>query len=142
VTLAFPVETPLEIVLKQIKEASKGQDGKKIPIYVDPIGLQESDKTMQSTVVIDLEDVPLRFSLRLVLKQLGLAYCIRDGVVIISSVEGIEQELREAQAEQIGLNPEKYPAMMERFGRMGRMGGGMGGMGGMGGQGMMSVGVH
>ncbi len=138
VTLSFPEETPLDAVLRQIKEVSKGQDGKKVPIYVDPIGMQEAEKTMQSPVTIDLEDVPLRFSLRLILKQLGLAYCIRDGVVIISSVEGIQQELREAEAEMVGMNPEKYPGMMERFGRMGRMGGGMGGMGGMG---MMSPGV-
>jgi DNA-directed RNA polymerase specialized sigma24 family protein len=125
VTLSFPTETPLEHVLKQIKDASKGQDGKRIPIYVDPLGLSEADKTMQSTVVIDLEDVPLRISLRLVLKQLGLAYCIRDGVLIISSVPGIQQELREAEAEQIGTNPEKAPAMM-RFGGVGGMSGGMG----------------
>ncbi len=65
---------------------------------------------MTSPVVIDLEDIPLRFSLRLVLKQLGLAYCVRDGVVMISTVDGIEQELREAQAEQMGLNPDKFPA--------------------------------
>jgi hypothetical protein len=133
VTLSFPAEAPLADVLKQIKDATKGQDGKRIPIYVDPLGLAEADKSLQSTVVIDLEDVPLRFSLRLVLKQLGLAYCIRDGVLIISSVDGIRQELREAEAEQIGLNPEKYPGMMMRFGGMG------GGM--QGGMGMMSVGT-
>jgi hypothetical protein len=63
------------------------------------------------------------------LKQLGLAYCVRDGVLIISSLEGIHNELIEAQSEQMGLHPDKFP-------QMGGMG--MGGMGGMGGgQGMM-----
>jgi hypothetical protein len=142
VTLSFAGETPLADVLQQIKDVTKGPDGKRMPIYVDPIGLSEADKTLQSPVTIDLEDVPLRFSLRLVLKQLGLAYCIRDGVVIISSVEGIRQELREAEAEQMGMNPEKFPRVMERFGGIGHSSGFVGGMGGMGGQGMMSVGVH
>jgi len=128
VTLHFPLQTPLEEVLKHVKDATKGADGKRLSIYVDPEALREADKTMASPVTIDLEDVPLRFSLRLVLKQLGLAYCVRDGVVIISTVDGIQQELREAQAEQIGLNPEKFP-----MGGMGGLGGGMGGMGGMGG---------
>ncbi len=125
VTLHFPLKTPLEEVLKHVKDATKGADGKRLSIYVDPEALEEAEKTLASPVTIDLEDVPLRFALRLVLKQLGLAYCIRDGVVIISTVDGIQQELREAQAEQLGLNPEKFP-----MGGMGGMNGGMGGMGG------------
>ncbi len=91
---------------------------------VDPVEL----------VVIDLEGVPVKFSLRLMLKQLGLAYCIRDGVLIISSLEGVQQELMEAQSEQMGLNPDKFPNQFG-MGGMGGMGGGMGGMGG--GMGMM-----
>jgi hypothetical protein len=129
VSLRFPTESPLEVVLKRIKESTKGADGRPIPIYVDPIGLQEAEKTLNSTVIIDLEDVPLRFSLRLVLKQLGMAYCIHDGVLIISSVEGIQQELMEARAEQMGLNPDKFPGAMGGFGGMGRSGGMTGGGG-------------
>jgi len=141
VSLHFPQETPLEEVMKHIKDVSKGSDGKRIPIYVDPTGLQEADKNLGTPVTLDLEDIPLRFSLRLILKQLGLAYCVRDGVVIISSVAGIEQELMEIQAEQMGLNPDRLPpgGMMQRMGGgMGGMGGGMRSMGGMGGgMGMM-----
>jgi RNA polymerase sigma factor (sigma-70 family) len=100
ITLHFAAQTPLSEVLKHIREHFKGPDGKKLPIYVDPLGLQEAEKTEKSPVTIDLEDIPLKLSLRLLLKQLNLAYCIRDGVVIISSVEGIQQELKEAQSEQ------------------------------------------
>ena len=131
-SLHFAKETPLEEVLKQIKESSKRTGGRPIPIYVDPLGLQEAEKTLTSPVTIDLEDVPLRFSLRHLLKQLGMAYCVHDGVLIISSVEGIKRELQEAQAEQMGLNPDTLPGMIGGFM------GGMGGMGGMkGGSGMM-----
>ena len=113
ISLHFANETPLEDVLKHLRQSFKGADGKRIPIYIDPVGLAEAEKTVTSPVAIDLDDVPLKFSLRLILKQLGLAYCIRDGVLIISSVNGIQQELMEAQAEQQGLNnPQQAGAMM------------------------------
>ncbi len=124
--LHFPTATPLEEILNHVKEATKGSDGKRLSIYVDPLALQEAEKTLESPVVIDLEDVPLRLSLRLVLKQLGLAYCVREGVVMISTIEGIKQELEEARAEQMGLNPENYrlqAAWGMGMGGMGRPGG-------------------
>jgi hypothetical protein len=110
IALRFAREAPLEKVLDQIKEKAKGADGEPIPIYVDPQGLQDAGATLQSPVVIDLANAPLKFSLRLILKQVRLAYCVRDGVIIISSLEGIEQELMEAESEQIGLRPELFPS--------------------------------
>ena len=75
VPMRFPDETTLEEILKYIQEATRGPDGRVIPIYVDPIGLQEAEKSMTSTVKgIDLEGVRLETSLRLCLKQLELAY--------------------------------------------------------------------
>jgi hypothetical protein len=53
-----------------------------------------------------LEHVPLKTTLRLMLKQIGLAYCVRDGVLIISSVQGIDEELKEAQSEIDGIKPQ------------------------------------
>jgi len=57
--------------------------------YVDPIGLQETDKTLTSTVILDIQDVPLGTTLGVCLKQLGLAYGIRDGFLIITSAESV-----------------------------------------------------
>ena len=63
-------------------------------------GPQGGREATTSTVSnLDLEGVPLKTTLRLMLKQMGLAYCVRDGVLIISSVQGIFDELREAQEE-------------------------------------------
>jgi hypothetical protein len=87
VPMQFPDETPLEDILKSIQAATRGPDGKGIPIYVDPIGMQEAEKTMSSTVMIDLEGVALKETLRLCLKQLDLSYSIRDGFVLITSEE-------------------------------------------------------
>jgi hypothetical protein len=76
VTLHFPDETPLENVLKAVKQATTGPDGVGLPIYVDPKGLEKLQKTLSSPVVIDVEAVPLKTALRWVLKQLGLKYTV------------------------------------------------------------------
>ncbi len=100
ISMAFTEEAPLEDVLKYIKVATTSPTYQGIQIYVDPSGLKEAGKTMTSTVSnLDLEGIPLRTTLRLLLKQMGLAYCVRDGVLIISSTQGIFDELREAQQE-------------------------------------------
>jgi hypothetical protein len=107
VAMSFANETPLDDVLKYIKQASTTKTYSGIPIYIDPKGLQEAEKSLNSTIQIDLEGVPLKTTLRLILKQLDLAYCVRDGVLIISSVPGIAEELQEAVAELEANDPPK-----------------------------------
>ena len=85
IPMRFPKETSLEDVLKYIKKATTGADGKGIPIYIDPIGLQECEKSLTSTIQIDVEGVPLRTTLHLCLKQLGLTYEVKDGYLMITS---------------------------------------------------------
>ncbi len=133
--MAFAKPTSWQEVLKYIK-SSTARRGHHLPIYVDPKGLKDANATLDSTVIIDLEGAPLKTSLRLILRQLGLAYCIRDGVLIISSVEGVREELAEAARELMGSNSDQVD--MRTLARTGiirnrMMGGGMGGMGGMGG---------
>ncbi len=97
VPMHFNEETPLEDVLLYIKQATSGKDGKGIPIYVDPIGLSEADKTMASTVRnIELDGVPLRVTLRLCLNQLDLAFGVTDGYLLITSEESFDQALLSA----------------------------------------------
>jgi hypothetical protein len=118
--MSFPNETPLEDVLKYLRQATKASDlPDGIPIYVDPLGLQEAEKTMVSPVSIDVKDVPLRTSLSLLLKQLGLAYRLKDGLLVITSQESLDEER---------LGDLREPVMGGMAG-MGGMGGGMGGMG-------------
>jgi hypothetical protein len=113
VPMSFPNETPLEDVIKYIRSATKGPNfSEGIPIYVDPLGLQEAVKTMASPVVLDVKDVPLRTSLKVMLKQLGLAFEVKDGLLSITSQESID----EASERSMGVG-------------LSGMGGGMGGMG-------------
>ena len=97
ITMSFLEETPLEDVLKYIKQATVSPDFKNgIPIYVDPVGLQEAEKSMTSTVRnLDLEGVPLRRTLQLALKQIDLVYFVQDGMLYITSEESGDQPLPE-----------------------------------------------
>ncbi len=82
----FPNETPLEKVLQHIKSSAKGPEFPNgFPIYVNPVGLQEAEKTMTSPVTIDIKGVSIKDVLRLVLKQLGLTYDVHDGILEITS---------------------------------------------------------
>ena len=86
ITMSFPHETPLEEVLTYVKSNTQGQElglPSGIPIYVDPSGLQEVEKTHQSPVTIDVQGVPLRTTLHLILKQLGLTYGVEGGLLLI-----------------------------------------------------------
>ncbi len=99
ISMSFANETPLEDVLKYITQATTTATALGIPIVVDAFGLQEVEKKLQSTVTLDLLDVPLKTTLRLLLTQLGLVYTIKDGVVVISSPQVI-QKLEKRTAEE------------------------------------------
>ncbi len=87
-SMSFAEDTPLEDVLKYIKQATTTKTYAGIPIYVDPIGLQHAEKSMTSTVRgIELEGVALRRTLQLLLKQLDLMYLVDDGVLYITAAE-------------------------------------------------------
>jgi tetratricopeptide (TPR) repeat protein len=136
-SMSFANETPLDDVLKYIKQATQTPTFNGIPIYVDPIGLQEAERSMNSTVQIDLDGVPLKTTLRLLLKQLGLVYTVKDGFLMITSEDSEDQqtEIRVYPVADLAIIP-----LSLMSGGGGGMGGGMGGMGGMGGGGMGGMG--
>ena len=69
ISMSFANETPLDDVLKYIKQATTTKTYGEIPIYMDPFGLQEAERSLNSTIQIDLDGVPLRRTLQLVLTQ-------------------------------------------------------------------------
>src|SRR6185437_6874492 len=64
--MEFPNETPLEDVLKYIQSCTTDKasfpDG--LPIYVDPVALQEVEKTNISPITINLKGIPLATTLK------------------------------------------------------------------------------
>jgi hypothetical protein len=89
--MPFPGEGPLEFALRTIEQATRNRKSDGIPILVDALGLQEAERSLSSHIAMDVEGVALRTSLRLMLKQLGLAYVVKDGLVIVSSSGRLEQ---------------------------------------------------
>ena len=89
VSMNFPHDTPLSDVLQYIRAATQDEPlfPKGIPIYVDPLGLQDADKTIASTIAIDLEGIPLRTTLNLALKQIELTYVVENGLLVIEHLD-------------------------------------------------------
>jgi len=109
IDMPFKTETPLEDVINYVRGSTKSQTFPEgIPIYVDPVGLQESEKTMSSPVTFDVPQIPLRRSLKLILSQLELTYNVKGGLLTITSMHSDDVPFRPGMA---------------------GMGGGMGGMG-------------
>ena len=65
-----------------------------IPILVERIILEGTggEVDINTTIMIDLEGVPLKTTLRLCLKQLGLAYRVQDGLLRIAPEVDLSKE--------------------------------------------------
>ncbi len=86
--MPFATETSLEEAISYIKKATTDASMPRgIPIYIDPVGLNEAEKTMMSPICLDMEGVPLSHSLKLLLKQLDLRFEVRDGLMTITYVK-------------------------------------------------------
>jgi hypothetical protein len=139
VSMPFAQETPLEDVIKYIKNATISPalpEG--IPIYVDPVGLQEAEKTMSSPVALALDGVPLKRSLKLLLKQLELTYTVKDGLMTINHISSRDQptEIRVYPVADLSIIPFSLFGGGGGLGGGGFGGGGFGGGGGLGGGGL------
>ncbi len=100
IAMSFANETPLGDVFKYINQATRdGRAGAGIPIYADPLGLQDAEVTLNTTVALDVENTPLRVTLARLLAQRGLEYAVKDDVLIISSPRRIDEERKEKAAE-------------------------------------------
>lgn len=93
VDMPFAEETRLEDVLKYLRAKLAEGDKPRISIYLDPVGLQEAEKTCESPVTLEADAVPVATALSLVLKQLGMEYRIQDdGIVVITSMSSSADE--------------------------------------------------
>jgi hypothetical protein len=96
IAMEFSNETPLEDVLKSIKQATKGPNDSGIPIYIDPLGLQKAERSVNSPITINVKGLSIKDILMQIRAQLGLAYTVKDDVLIISDPSGIEREQKES----------------------------------------------
>jgi RNA polymerase sigma factor (sigma-70 family) len=79
-------KTPLEEVLKFVKQATrKGPNDNGILIYVDPVGLNKAERTLATPVSFVARGEPLKSSLERLLKSIGLAYMVKDGLLTVTA---------------------------------------------------------
>jgi RNA polymerase sigma factor (sigma-70 family) len=113
IAMNFPNEIPLNQVLKYIKQATTTPTFSGIPIYVEPLGLQEANRSLDSTIQFDRADLPLKTSLRLILKPLGLSYMVKDGFLMIDSRSAIT----ETRVEEVERKLDRILEALERLER-------------------------
>jgi hypothetical protein len=93
IAIPFARKTILKDVMEYITTATKRPDDTGIPIDVTPEGLGRAGK---SAITLDLDNVPLRIALPMILEQLGLSYYVKDGRLIIDHPDAIEREKKMA----------------------------------------------
>jgi hypothetical protein len=80
ILMHFHDDATLDDVVKNIRDATRGPDGKRLSIYVDAVH-SHGDVVLINARGVDFEGIPLRRSLQLCLAQLDLSYYVRDGAV-------------------------------------------------------------
>jgi hypothetical protein len=87
----FAKEVPLEDALRYVSTTVRTDDGRPLPIYVNPSALEEAGRTMQSSVSLALEGVPVRTGLDCLLRQLDLSYELKGGIIeVVSEIDRLE----------------------------------------------------
>jgi hypothetical protein len=98
----FPEPTPLEEVLRYIRQATADVNFPGIPIYVDSIALLGAERNLGLTVRIDRDAIPVRDALRLCLRQLDLEYSVRSGFIMISDGDSATIPVYEDPVQVVG----------------------------------------
>ena len=116
ITLKFENETPLRDFLKAVREATTDKDtAEGVSIYIDPVGLMEAEKTLDSPITINLAGVRLATGLELALKQLELAYSVHpDGLLVITSSRSADAQLQDPT----GLILDKLDALQKEVAKL------------------------
>ena len=72
-------------MFKLITSATRrGPNDRGIPIYVDPMGLEEAEKTLATPVSFTAKGEPLWSSLDRLLKSMSLTYLVKDGWLMVT----------------------------------------------------------
>jgi hypothetical protein len=108
IAMSFPSPTPLEDVLKYIRQATADAAHQGIQIYVDPVDPTEEkslhEELMKTPITMDLEGVPLRRTLKLIADQLHMGYGIKDGVVMF-----VAPDMRRRNWHELMVMEESFP---------------------------------
>lgn len=86
-TVVSFIETPLEDVVRFIAEKHD------IPVIVDQRAMEEIGLSTDVPITMDLRNVSLRSTLKLILRDLDMTYVVKDEVLMVTTVEAAEKNL-------------------------------------------------
>jgi RNA polymerase sigma factor (sigma-70 family) len=125
IDIDFPEVLTFEDFLNRMIEISKRGGKERVPMYVDPLGLQEAGAAMNSSVTIDVKSLhsekqkqKVRHFLSWHLARSQLAYYVRDGFLLITSrvaaneakIELLEEKLEYYRTSgMMHPNPPRFP---------------------------------
>ncbi len=89
IPMEFPDWTRLADLCEYVERATGGPGRPGIPIYLDPDGLAEAEQSPDSELSIDVRGLPLKVTLRVALKQLGLDFEVKDGLLRVISTDSL-----------------------------------------------------
>ncbi len=110
IDLKIDGEVTLDQFLKAIKQATTDQTFPGIPIYVDPLGLQEARVSLNQDVDV-FRSGKLGFILRETLRPWHLAYHVKDGFLMITSRDNINQQ----RLEELERKIDRLTEIMQRI---------------------------
>jgi RNA polymerase sigma factor (sigma-70 family) len=106
IAMEFPREVPLDDVVQQINRATrKGPNEPGIPIYVDPPGLLKGWR-VDATGTIHDKGLALKDALVRLLRPFGVAFIVKDDVLIISDRWSIQDERNAVAIQACDASPE------------------------------------
>ncbi len=104
VTLHFPDETPLDVVLEAIRKEA----GKDLAIDVDRTALKKAGIAGDSPVKIDVEGIPLKAALTQVVRQAKLIYTVKDSKATVTVDSYKEPDPKTLDAEMKKVDTTAY----------------------------------
>jgi RNA polymerase sigma factor (sigma-70 family) len=109
----FPGLVTLADLLKHIRKATTDADYPGIPIYVNPIGLQEAEQSMGVAIEVNRKQCSVREVLWWALHPLQLSYIIKDGFLMIDS----RTSVTEMRVEEMERKLDRVLESLERLGK-------------------------
>jgi RNA polymerase sigma factor (sigma-70 family) len=103
-------DLPVDRLLKHIKQSTTDATYHGIPIYVDPVGLQNVQASMASRVSIPKKG-SVEYILSFALRECRLSYLVKDGFLMISS----RDDITERKLNDLDEKMERVLRMLERL---------------------------
>jgi hypothetical protein len=109
----FPGLVTLADFLKHIRETTTDSNYPGIPIYVNPIGLQEVNQSMGVAIEVNRKQSSVREVLWWALHPLQLSYFVKDGFLMVDS----RTSVTEMRVEEMERKLDRVLESLERLGK-------------------------